>query len=379
MTLPSLAVLATLLGQAAPPTAAPAPAAPPPVETRPAPAAFTPKATTYGFLNFQVSQTDAPEPKVDTSTAEFRRARLGVKGDVTKEIGFQVLYDFADTSLKDAFATLKYVPGVEVRLGQFKTPFGYEQQESDTRLLWVNGSYAVAAMGRGRDSRDLGVHVAGRWNVAGPVRAELSVAGVNGAGPNAKDDLDEKNVWGRAGAVLSVAGTTTRLGGSYGYGRQVATLGKDAKLGLQDTDTADTFDDTYFYFHAAGADLSFDSRWAFVSAEWIQSRRRVTRHVDPATTETTDITPKGWYVGAYGKTPWNAGPVFRAEKARLPISSGAAQGTSLNEGWHERYTFGAYYDVVPVNARFILNYELDASPKAIRSGDRIIGFAQVMF
>lgn len=373
-------VVASLLAQgpaqdAARPATSPAPPTlPMPVEAKP----FTPKVTPYGFIDFQWSRTAAPSPRPDVSTFELRRARIGLRGDVTREIGFNVIYDGADSSLRDAYGSLRYVPGLELRVGQFKTPFGYEQQEADTKLLWVYSSYVVQALARGKDSRDEGVLAAGRWRLGGGLALEASVAGVNGAGPNAKDDLDEKNLWGRGGVAISVAGTTARLGGSYGYGRQVASLGADGKLGVQGT-TPQTLDDTYFYFHTAGADVTFDSPWVFLAAEWIQSRRHVTRYTAPATQATTDITPRGWYVGAYGKTPWNLGPIFRAERARLPVASGAAQGTALDAGWNERYTVGAYCDVLPVDARLVLNYELDESPAAIRTGDRFIVYTQVMF
>lgn len=378
-------LLASLLGQATPaaepvatpapapvvaPAAAAAPAAPPAAavaEAKP----FAPKVTPYGFLNFQFSTTDAPAPKANVQTFEIRRARIGLKGEVTQEIGFNVLYDGADNALKDAYASLKYVPGLELRLGQFKTTFGYEQQEADTRLLWLYNSYAVQALARGKDSRDEGVYASGKWKVAGPLSVEAAASVVNGAGPNSKDDLGEKVVWARAGVAASLSRTTARLGASYGNGHQVGSLGTDAKFGVQGA----VLDDTYFYFKTTGVDVTVDSPWVFVAAEWIQSERRVTKYTAPATSTTSDVTPKGWYVGAYSKSPWNAGLILRAEKAHLQTSAG----TALTAGWNERYTVGAYYDVVPVTARFVLNYEVDESPVAIKTGDRFIAFAQVMF
>lgn len=120
------------------------------------PATFSPKVTPYGLLNFQYSRLYPSAPKPGVSGFEWRRARIGLRGDVNPNVGFNVVYDGADNALKDGFVALRYVPGLEVRLGQFKTPFGYEQPESDTKLLWVNTSYAVGALARGRDSRDVG-------------------------------------------------------------------------------------------------------------------------------------------------------------------------------------------------------------------------------
>lgn len=373
-------VVAALLAQAEPAGAAPpAPVSPPtmpmPVDSKPLPAPFTPKVTPYGFINFQYSRLDAVDPKPDVDTFEFRRARIGIRGDLTKEVGFNIVYDGADSSLKDVFIALKVVPGVEVRLGQFKTPFGYEQTESDTKLLWLYSSYVVQSLARGRDSRDMGLVATGKWKVGGPVSVDLAGSYVNGSGPNAKDDLDDKNFWGKGGASLTLAGTTTRLGASYGYGHQVQSTGTDAKFGVQGAGASATLDDTYFYFHTAGLDLTFDSPWLFVAAETIQSRRDVTKYTNPTISAETNIEPEGWYVGLYTKSPWNTGIILRAEEALLPTSAG----TALNPGWNERYTVGAYYDVLPVNTRFVLNYEFDESPEALRLGDRLILFAQVIF
>ncbi len=379
-------VLAVLLGQSTPvaepvaltaPVAdtvtskAPEPVAPPAAAPVAAARPFAPKVTPYGFLNFQFSTLDAPAPRPNVQTFEFRRARIGLRGEVTREIGFNVIFDGADNALKDAFASLRHLPGLEVRLGQFKTTFGYEQQEADTRLLWLYNSYAVQALARGRDSRDVGVSAAGKWNVVGPVTAEAAASVVNGAGPNAKDDLTAKVAWGRAGVAVALAGITARVGASYADGHQVGSLGADLKFGLQTTG----LDDTYFYFKTAGVDLTVDSPWVFLAAEWIQSKRHVTRYTAPTASTTTDVTPAGGYVGAYTKSPWNAGLVLRAERAHLQTSAG----TALTTGWNERYTVGAYYDVVPVVARVVVNYEVDESPVAIKTGDRFIAFVQVMF
>lgn len=380
-------LLASALSQTSPPPAAeaapprpaealtPAPtAAPPPPVTPVTPSASTSSGTSLrptvgGFIDFQLSSTNRPGPAAAVNTAEFRRARIGVRGDVVPQIGYTVVYDAADTSLKDAYLALRFLPGAELRVGQFKTPFGYEQSESDTKLLWVYNSYVVAALARGRDSRDEGLLLTGKWALLPALSAELAAAGVNGAGPNTKDDLNEKNVWGRGGAALGLGATTVRAGGSYGYGRQVQSLGTDGKFGA----VSGALDDTYAYFRTAGADVTVDAPWFFAAAEWIQSSRHVQKFTAPTAVSTTDVGARGWYAGVYGKTPWKLGPVLRVEQYD-PNVSAATRGDR-----NERYTLGAYLDVLPVNARLIVNYELDRSDAAVRTGDRLIAFGQVIF
>jgi hypothetical protein len=109
------------------------------------------------------------------------------------------------------------------------------------------------------------------------------------------------------------------------------------------------------------------------AAELIQSERDVSKHTAPTAVARSSLTARGWYAGIYGKTPWNLGPVFRAE--RFDPSRSDADDRS------ERYTIGAYLDVRPVSARLVFNYEIDASEKAStnRPGDWAIAFAQVVF
>ncbi|BDG01186.1 porin [Anaeromyxobacter oryzae] len=366
---------------AAPPASAPQgqpprPPSPPAADAPPKPTAAAPYAPTFwGFVNVQYARTDPPAPGVVSSTFQLRRARIGARGDVTPNVGYAVLFDGADTSLKDAYAALKPVRGLELRLGQWKTPFGYEQPESDTKLLWVNSSYVVQALARSTsttsvnatpDSRDLGVGLLGKWT-AGAIGAELAGSLVNGAGPNRTDDLDTKNAWGRAGVLIKGGRVGVRAGGSFGYGRQVAGLGANGKFDGVGTPV----DDTYFWFKTYGADVEVDTPIFFAAAEWIQSERDVRTYTSATSSTASAFTARGWYAGVYGKTPWNLGPIFRAE--RYDRNRNVAGDTN------ERYTIGAYVDAVPLNARLIFNYEADRSEKAVRTGDKAIVFGQVIF
>ncbi|ACG73333.1 phosphate-selective porin O and P [Anaeromyxobacter sp. K] len=360
-------------------SSAPAAEAPRPSAEAPKPAAKPASGPTFwGFLNIQYSRTDAPSPAKDTSSFELRRARIGARGDLLPQVGYAVLWDGADSSLKDAYGALKklaWLPGLELRFGQWKTPFGYEQPESDTKLLWVNSSYAVASLARGPDSRDLGVGINGKWAVGGGVGVEVAASLVNGAGPNKKDDLDEKNVWARGGASAKLGPAALRVGGSYGYGHQVSSTGTNARFdGAGATNggaVSATNDDTYFWFQTYGADVTLDSPWLFVAAELIQSERDLQVHAGTQAFTRRDVTARGWYAGLYGKSPWNVGPIFRAER----YDRDRGTGDNLNE----RYTVGAYADIVPVNARLILNYEIDRSDRPVRTGNRAIAFAQLIF
>lgn len=398
--------LTVLLSQAPVDPAAAAPAAPaaPAAQAQPVPAAtpaavapaaapekkpeakpFAPKVTFWGFVNTQWSRTAPPSPGVTTSTFELRRARIGARGDITPYTGFAVLWDGADTALKDAYASLKNlpgVPGVELRLGQWKTPFGYEQPESDTKLLWVNSSYIVANVARATtiatattaaDSRDAGLGLVGGWEL-GPVKTDLAVSFVNGVGPNKKDDLDEKNVWARVGGTVKAGPASVRAGLSYGNGRQVVATGANAKF----DGIGAAVDDTYQWFVTYGADVEVDTPWFFCVAEYAKSEKDQRGYATTGTgaAAVTTLTKRafnasGWYAGVYGKTPWNAGPIVRLE--------GYDRNDDVKDAENSRLTLGAYVDVAPVNARLVLNYELDRSDEAVKTGDKLYVFGQLMF
>ncbi|HYG66905.1 MAG TPA: porin, partial [Anaeromyxobacteraceae bacterium] len=348
----------------------PAPAA------QPAPSPRLP--TVWGFIDAQWSSVDAPAPRPDSSTAELRRARIGLRGKLHPNVGYAVLFDGADTSLKDAYLSLgdlRLVPGLELRFGQWKTPFGYEQSESDIKLLWVQSSYVVAALtrttttstlGASGDARDLGAGVIGKWP-AGPVAVELAASVVNGAGPNRRDDVDTKNVWGRTGLVAKTGPATVKVGGSFGHGKQLAATGANGKFDGLGTPA----DDTYAWFTTYGADVQVETPWFFLAAEWIQSERDLRAFTDATTVATSAYTAQGWYVGAYGRTRWNLGPIVRVEQ----YDRNESQPANTNE----RYTVGAYVDVIPVTARLVFNYEFDRSDTAVKTGDRAIVFGQVVF
>ncbi len=339
------------------PETSPAPAGPAPDTTAaPSAAKATPnkRLTVSGLLNVQYAYTDAPEGTRNASGFEIRRARIRASGELLPQVGYTVMVDGAtpDNVLKDAFVSLKLIPGAEIRLGQFKTPFGYENPESDMRLLWVNTSFVVGSLARGLDPRDLGAVVVGNWALTGPLSLEATGAVVNGFLPTRRDDDQEKHLWGRAGLSAKLDVGTARAGVSYGRGRQRAP-GADRVI--------NNADDTFFWFNTLGVDVTFDSPWVFAVAEYMTSAR------EPIGGTAFDAS--GWYLGAYGKTPWKAGPIFRAETFDPNNNAG--------QDLRRRYTLGAYYDLETLNARFIFNYELDRSE--VRAGNTAILFAQVVF
>lgn len=107
-----------------------------------------------GFIHLNGEFGDSPDDRWSGTNARdrflIRRARLGVQGQWKEPVSFKLEADFGNNSLSgksgysaqitDVYATYSSSRAFNVRLGQFKTPFGYEQLTSDTKVLTIERS-----------------------------------------------------------------------------------------------------------------------------------------------------------------------------------------------------------------------------------------------
>jgi hypothetical protein len=297
------------------------------------------------------------------SAFSVARARVRTSGDLVQGIGYAVEGEFANVgpTLTDGFARVTLVPYHEIRIGQQKTQFGYENPESSTRLLVVNRSLVSNALGREQNganatasgaTRDIGVGVLGRIPVARSITLEWAGGFVNGAGPNRTTDdaiAPQKDFWGRIGPAVKVGVASVRVGASLGRGYDVAT-----------TPPGTTGEPYRYLFRRVGADVQLDTPWFFAAGEYV----RGTNALRP-----TEQVAAGAYLYAYGKTPWNLGPVARVE--------GFDPDRDKPGDLQRRWTLGGYYDFKPIKARVVLNYELDHS--LVRRDDALLVQTQLVF
>ena len=174
------------------------------------------KLTLGGFLQTQVEAGDvfAFEGRFASGSGEvkdrfrIRRARINVTGDYAKQFDFKLEGEFtqSDTTLTvrdaggrtlassstrtsfgatDLFANWHAVPEMNVKVGQYKAPFGLEQLTSDTKLSTPERSLVTTAL---TPERQIGVMLWGKplanlW----PEQKDLlsySVGVFNGTGRN---------------------------------------------------------------------------------------------------------------------------------------------------------------------------------------------------
>lgn len=184
------------------PTPPPAPA-PPPVES----GASEKRLILGGLLQTQAETGGELDSRFqnDTTRVYLRRARLSATGAFANDFDFRVEVDAAGSlsnavglraQLTDAYVNWTKYPAARVRIGQFKSPYGFEQLVSDPVLITPERSLANDRLTQGRQ---LGVMLWGDL----PRRVNYSIGAFNGTGVNTNVNDDEGFlVAGRVGATF---------------------------------------------------------------------------------------------------------------------------------------------------------------------------------
>ncbi len=146
------------------------------------------------------------------NSTEFRRARLGAKGKISKDFGYKFEVDFAGngTSLTDVYLNYVGLDKTDIKIGHFKPAYSLEEMASSNDLSFIERSTAVDSF---TSSRKLGVGFNthdDNWSVA---------AGMFGgsAGTQSSDD-EEYMVSGRVTALpVSEEDKLVHVGASASY------------------------------------------------------------------------------------------------------------------------------------------------------------------
>lgn len=171
------------------------------------PAGKEPTLTIGGLLQVQADAGDRGDLRFSNDNDRFylRRARLNATGKFLEEFDFRLEGEFAGTlanttglraQLTDAYITWNRYPAANVRFGQFKTPFGFEQLYGDPRLYTIERSLVNDRLTL---SRQLGVQAAGDLFEK---RLTYGVGAFNGNGANNNfNDDDHFLIAGRLAGV----------------------------------------------------------------------------------------------------------------------------------------------------------------------------------
>jgi hypothetical protein len=177
-----------------------------------------------GLFQFEYFGLDV-EYGQDTNNFRVKEARFYFKGKAFVE-GFTYKFQFdgsGTVTLKDAYGNYEITDGVQVRAGQFKTPYGRQQLNSTAKLAFMNRSIVSDEFSPGRDVGVMFHDVVGLGQ-DGDMAIEWAFALVNGDGTNVQSN---DNNW---------LGWVARLGfypmGFVKYGESDLANTQDLKVGI---------------------------------------------------------------------------------------------------------------------------------------------------
>jgi phosphate-selective porin OprO/OprP len=149
-----------------------------------------------GIVQAQAESGDRLDTRFsdDNDRIFLRRLRLSTNGRFAEHFDFRVESEFAGSlgnstgmraQLTDAYVTWNRHPFAQVRVGQFKTPYGHEQLMSDPRLTTPERSLGSDRITMGRQ---LGIQLAGDLAQR---KINYAIGAFNGNGTNASFNDDE--------------------------------------------------------------------------------------------------------------------------------------------------------------------------------------------
>lgn len=268
----------------------PAPAPPPVLPA----AGDEPHVRVGGFLHAQAESGDRVDPRFDENDRVYlRRARVNVQGGF-EQVEYKAEVDVSGNTLgasggvrvqaTDVYVDWKRYPAAQLRIGQFKTPFSFEQIYSDTLIATPERAAAVDRIAVGRQ---LGLQLSG--GLAGK-RVTYAVGAFNGNGVNSSsNDDDHFLIAARLGTTLLERGQLRWRGAVNGYRSEDSRAAAPPEAGLANNLFAGTR-------HAWGVDTQLTTDRLELMAEYLRA------HYAPLAAGERDLS--GFYLlGSWLLTP----------------------------------------------------------------------------
>ena len=249
------------------------------------------------------------DPEIDEDTYDFRTARVGLKGDLTRHFDYEIERaidrdgEFGDW--KDVYLNWSTFDALRVKAGRFKMPFGLEQNTGATDVDFAYRSLASSTIA---PARDRGVMVYGELGRLGYEMGVFDDDGDNG-------ELKEPQ-FVEAGEDLENVGPSfaARLTGDLFRTLPVPEKLKSANFGVAYTNvsvpeglnslrgqsvwgTENFFEPVYVKGRRQrfGAQFDWTPGPTGLKAEWMQSREQRIGQSN-RNEDLSDFVSTGWYV-----------------------------------------------------------------------------------
>ncbi|GIX16941.1 MAG: hypothetical protein KatS3mg119_1127 [Rhodothalassiaceae bacterium] len=315
------------------------------------------------------------------TTTEFRRARLGVEGEIA-DWAYKAEFDFADNkvSAKDVLLEYKGIDGIKLTLGHQKTGVSAGEETSSRFVPFMERAAFNSAFGF---DRELGASVSSHgatWGVKAGIYATGALSG-----------NDEENGYALAGRAFNrfdVGGGFIQLGGSLEFRDKSGAISRfRARPFLHTTDTrfVDTgtvdVSDSLFY----GGEILAQRGPVSFTGEY--GRLRANRPGGLANASFQGgYAQLGWILTGESRGYKKSEGIWDRTKPAQPLGKGGFGALELNLGidWVDltdnragiaggnQYAVLAGFTWIPVShVRFLVNYgrvKVDTSPTRVKLG-----------
>jgi phosphate-selective porin OprO/OprP len=333
------------------------------------------------FTHLQAEFGNAPDTRFPTADRFLiRRFRPNITGKFAEDFDFKLEADFGNNSvgsttgyraqITDGFVNWNRAEYANIKLGQFKTPFGYEQLVSDTKVLTAERSLPNDRLTL---SRQIGVAVSGELLEK---RLGYSIGVFNGNGVNnGFNDSEEFAYIGRiTGVPLKTKWLDQEVKLSIGLNGLLTDDGSVPLSGFGFDSSAAAGVDNIFKGNRSGwgVDSQLQVGRFGLYAELLGSHFRPDQGNFTATTLDDSFDSLGWYVmGAFDIVPAKLQAIVKFESFD--------PNTSISGNSSDVWTIGLNYYIKGDDIKLMLNYLHGNSAGAPDDQGRLITRVQLAF
>jgi phosphate-selective porin OprO/OprP len=247
------------------------------------PAGSEPTLLIGGLIQGQFDGGDKGDARFSNNNDRFylRRARLNATGKFLEDFDFRLEMDLSNNlgtttaeraQLTDGYINWSHFSFLNVKVGQFKTPFGFEQLYADARLLTIERSLANDRLTL---NRQVGLGLAGDLL---DKHLSYSVGAFNGNGVNNSANDNDKFDWVGRVVVTPWRGQLMDAPASFsiaanGFTAEDTALALTSDLGIDSTPTTTDHDGIFTgKRRGQGADAQFVSGRLEIWGEYLNTR-----------------------------------------------------------------------------------------------------------